>query len=42
VDATELLMDLLRHAGEVQVLAPASLRRAYLQRLEKAAALNAG
>jgi predicted DNA-binding transcriptional regulator YafY len=41
VDATELLMDLLRHAGEVQVLAPASLRRAYLQRLEKAMVLNA-
>lgn len=42
VDATELLMDLLRHAGEVQVLAPALLRRAYLQRLEQAAKLNAG
>ncbi|MDT9001596.1 WYL domain-containing transcriptional regulator [Paucibacter sp. APW11] len=38
VDATELLMDLLRHAGEVQVLAPAALRRAYQQKLEKALA----
>lgn len=40
VDATELLMDLLRHAGEVQVLAPASLRRAFQQKLERALALN--
>jgi len=38
VDATELLMDLLRHAGEVEVLSPAPLRRAYQQRLEKALA----
>ncbi|MDN3919212.1 helix-turn-helix transcriptional regulator [Roseateles violae] len=38
VDATELLMDLLRHAGEVQVLAPAELREAYAQRLRAAAA----
>ncbi|MBV8504186.1 MAG: WYL domain-containing protein [Paucibacter sp.] len=38
VDATELLMDLLRHAGEVQVLAPMALRRAYEQRLRTAAA----
>jgi predicted DNA-binding transcriptional regulator YafY len=38
VDATELLMDLLRHAGQVQVLAPASLRQAYAERLRQAVA----
>ena len=38
VDATELLMDLLRHAGQVQVLAPPALRKAYAQRLMAAAA----
>ena len=36
-DPTELLMDLLRHAGTVDVLAPGSLRRAYARRLEQAA-----
>jgi len=38
VDATELLMDLLRHAGQVQVLAPAALRQAYAERLRAAVA----
>ncbi|QPF71543.1 WYL domain-containing transcriptional regulator [Roseateles sp. DAIF2] len=38
VDATELLMDLLRHAGQVQVLAPPALREAYAQRLKGAVA----
>jgi predicted DNA-binding transcriptional regulator YafY len=38
VDATELLMDLLRHAGQVQVLAPPALREAYALRLRAAAA----
>ena len=38
VDATELLMDLLRHAGQVQVLAPSALREAYARRLREAAA----
>lgn len=38
VDATELLMDLLRHAGSVQVLAPAELRDAYAARLRSAVA----
>lgn len=38
VDATELLMDLMRHAGQVEVRAPASLRAAYGQRLREAAA----
>ncbi len=38
VDATELLMDLLRHAGQVQVLAPAALQQAYAARLRSAAA----
>lgn len=38
VDATELLMDLLRHAGQVEVRAPASLRQAYARRLREAAA----
>lgn len=37
VDATELLMDLLRHAGQVEVLAPAALRQAYAKRLRDAA-----
>ncbi|MBV8605657.1 MAG: YafY family transcriptional regulator [Pelomonas sp.] len=38
VDATELLMDLLRHAGDVEVLAPAELRTRYAERLRAAAA----
>ena len=38
VDDTELLMDLLRHAGQVEVVAPAALREAYGQRLRQAAA----
>ena len=38
VDATELLMDLLRHAGQVEVLAPPALRQAYAKRLREAAA----
>lgn len=38
---TELLMDLGRHAGLVQVLAPASLRQAHRQRLQQALALDA-
>jgi len=43
VDDTELLMDLLRHAGRVEVVAPAELRRAYAARLREAvAALDAG
>jgi len=36
VDATELLMDLLRHAGEVEVMAPAALAEAYEERLRQA------
>jgi len=36
VDATELLMDLLRHAGQVEVLAPSALRSAYARRLRTA------
>ncbi|MCV2371124.1 helix-turn-helix transcriptional regulator [Roseateles oligotrophus] len=39
VDATELLMDLLRHAGQVEIEAPADLRAAYAKRLREAAAL---
>ena len=38
VDATELLMDLLRHAGQVQVMAPAALRNAFASRLKAAVA----
>jgi len=38
VDATELLMDLLRHAGQVEVKAPADLRAAYAKRLREAVA----
>ena len=38
VDATELLMDLLRHAASVQVLAPRELRDAYAARLRSAVA----
>lgn len=38
VDATELLMDLLRHAGDVEVKAPAELRTAFAKRLRAAAA----
>lgn len=34
VDATELLMDLLRHAGQVEVLSPPELRKAFAQRLK--------
>lgn len=33
-DPTELLMDLLRHAPEVEVVAPAALRAAYVERLQ--------
>jgi len=36
VDATELLMDLLRHAGQVEVVGPADLRKAYAKRLRDA------
>lgn len=36
VDATELLMDLLRHAGQVEVVAPAELRHAFAKRLRQA------
>jgi len=36
VDDTELLMDLLRHAGQVEVVAPAALREGYAQRLRQA------
>jgi predicted DNA-binding transcriptional regulator YafY len=42
VDATELLMDLLRHAGQVEVLAPRELRAAYAQRLRDAASQLTG
>lgn len=38
VDATELLMDLLRHAGQLEVLGPAELREAYARRLREAVA----
>lgn len=38
VDATELLMDLLRHAGQVEVVGPAGLREAYARRLREAVA----
>jgi predicted DNA-binding transcriptional regulator YafY len=38
VDDTELLMDLLRHAGQVDVLAPLALREAFAARLRQAAA----
>ena len=38
VDDTELLMDLLRHAGQVEVLRPAALLDAYAQRLWRAVA----
>ncbi|PZP27894.1 MAG: transcriptional regulator [Roseateles depolymerans] len=38
VDDTELLMDLLRHAGQVEVLAPPELRRAHAARLRDAVA----
>jgi predicted DNA-binding transcriptional regulator YafY len=37
VDSTELLMDLLRHAGQVEVLGPPDLREAFAQRLRVAA-----
>ena len=36
-DPTELLMDVLRHAGSVEVLSPAPLRRAFAERLRQAA-----
>lgn len=39
---TELLMDLGRHAGQVRVLAPESLRLAHAERLRAALALDAG
>ena len=38
VDSTELLMDLLRHAGQVEVLGPPELRAAFAQRLRAAVA----
>lgn len=38
VDDTELLMDLLRHAGQVEVVAPKELREAFAQRLRQAVA----
>lgn len=38
VDATELLMDLLRHAGQVEVVSPPTLRDAYARRLTAAVA----
>lgn len=38
VDSTELLMDLLRHAGQVEVLGPPELRAAFVQRLRGAVA----
>jgi predicted DNA-binding transcriptional regulator YafY len=38
VDDTELLMDLLRHAGQVEVVGPAPLREAFAQRLRQAVA----
>ncbi|RZJ09250.1 MAG: WYL domain-containing protein [Rubrivivax sp.] len=38
VDDTELLMDLLRHAGHVEVVAPPALREAYALRLRQAVA----
>ncbi len=38
VDDTELLMDLLRHAGQVEVLRPAGLRAAFAARLREAVA----
>ncbi len=38
VDDTELLMDLLRHAGQVMVVAPAPLRDAFAARLRQAVA----
>jgi predicted DNA-binding transcriptional regulator YafY len=40
-EPTELLMDVLRHAGSVQVCAPAALKRAFAQRLQRAAQLAA-
>ena len=36
-EPTELLMDVLRHAGSVEVRAPLALRRAFAQRLQAAA-----
>lgn len=41
-DETELVMDLLRQGDEVTVVAPASLRAAIRQRLQRAAALYDG
>jgi predicted DNA-binding transcriptional regulator YafY len=38
VDDTELLMDLLRHAGQVAVVAPVALRDAFAARLRQAVA----
>lgn len=35
-DSRELVMDILRHAGEVEVLAPASLREKFVDRLKAA------
>ncbi|CAD5369719.1 HTH deoR-type domain-containing protein [Rubrivivax sp. A210] len=41
-DETELVMDILRHGGQVKVLAPASLQQLYVQRLREALAAQAG
>ena len=38
VDDRELLMDPLRHAGQVEVVGPALLRKVYAKRLRDAAA----
>ncbi|MDG0856816.1 helix-turn-helix transcriptional regulator [Roseateles puraquae] len=38
VDDTELLMDLLRHAGQVEVVGPPALREAHAHRLRQAVA----
>jgi predicted DNA-binding transcriptional regulator YafY len=42
VDETELAMDLLRHGGQVQVMAPASLRERVLRQHREALALHGG
>ena len=38
VDATELLMDLLRHAGQVEWQGPPGVREAFAQQMRKAVA----